>query len=224
MTRQQSGLRAPGKDSAQDVPIARRDDVVLFRTVDRRHPQPWYFTSRDADHPNGAGRFDLAPPAGTCYLSATAASALLEVLSDPEADGPPVTSFRTLSSLTVWAGEVSSARDLANTVVASAPGLTLELSTVTPYELPHAWADAFHADGRGGLVYRCRFGMAEGVALFSEIAGPPKPNDPEDPRHRGKMQPIAATEILAELPPAFRRNVGLAVWSREFETARDPDR
>ncbi len=46
--------------------------------------------------------------------------------------------------------------------------LPKELGVSTPYALPWAWADALHADGRGGVVAWVRFDLAasRGIAVF----------------------------------------------------------
>lgn len=219
MSRERAGLRRPTGDVAQRVPSTSRSDVGLHRVVARHHPQPWHFATRDETGQRG-GRFDLPTPAGTCYLATTAGSALLERLADPDTDGPPYASLETLRNLTVWSGHVASADDLADTTVPSVPGLTLELSTIVPYEASWAWADAFIAAGKGGIVYRSRFGMAEAVALFDPLGGTPK--DPSDPRHRGALTATPATDLIDQLPPPFRSHLGRPVLADHFEPAIDP--
>lgn len=78
-----------------------------------------------------------AAPAGTCYLAASPAAAIIERTADSDADQPPVLSSRALAALRVWSGAVDSARNLADTTQASVATLTSEIATVVPYDL--AW-------------------------------------------------------------------------------------
>ena len=94
----------------------------------------------------------------------------------------------------------TAAEDLADTTVAPEPSLTAELATVVPYDLPWAWANAFDAAGRAGLLYRARFALEESVALFGD-AGEPRDAAPAAAR-------TAAMDRYTALPPAFRAVVG----------------
>jgi hypothetical protein len=212
VTRQVPGLRAPQPDQAAQVPITSRRRP-LWRACARTHPQPWWYATRtDGPHP---GRFDLADPDGTCYWAMTPATALLEVTADPQQLDPPVLSVAALQRLSVWrADTVPAARSkLADTTVASVPGLTAELATIVPYDLAWQWADALHAEGRSGIVYRSRFGQDDGVALF----GPPgiPPHTPEATRQ-------SALAYGGELPPAFLAQIGTVGALDQLERGEDP--
>lgn len=219
MSRQHVGLRSPTPRSVRRVPVVSHHDTTLHRVVHRDHPQPWHFATRDLAVGRG-GRFDLPAPAGTCYLATTAATALLERLADPAAAGPPYASLRSLRELTVWSGAVPSADDLADATTASVPELTGELATITPYDLCWQWADAFAAAGRGGLLYRGRFGRGEAIALFDARGGTPA--DATDPRHRGTLTATPAVTLRDELPAPLRAHLGQPAYTDDFQAATDP--
>ncbi len=112
----------------------------------------------------------MKKPRGTCYWALSAAAAIIETTNDPDQVDPPVLTVAALERLVVWsATDVPHARSkLADTTRPSVPTLTAEIGTVVPYTLPWAWADAFDADGRRGLIYHSRLGMDESVALFGD--------------------------------------------------------
>lgn len=83
--------------------------------------------------------------------------------------------------------------------MAAVPGLTAELATMVPYDLPWQWADALHTDGRSGIVYRSRFGQDDAVALFGPAGIPP--DAPGATR-----QPALA--YRDEFPSAFLAQIG----------------
>jgi hypothetical protein len=120
---------------------------------------PWWFSS------DGAGRFDLAPPRGTCYLADDELGALLEVL------GPVrVVSAPWAKRFSLWHLELPEQASVADATVRTARGfgVTAELATVTPYGLPQRWAAAFAAAGYDGVRYRVRHdpGGSRALALF----------------------------------------------------------
>lgn len=174
-----------------------RARTVLYRAHHASRGS-WWFSS-------GGGRFDLPPPQGTCYLASTAAAAVRERLG-------PVLSARQLVPATVLDGVVVSRlvvgvpgqqRDLrwANLRVAAAArfGVTRELESMTPYDVPVRWARAFAAAGLDGVRYGPRFspGSASAHALFG--AGGEDLGRSPDP------EPVAAAEIagvpgVVELP------------------------
>jgi hypothetical protein len=122
---------------------------------------PWWFSS-------GAGRFDLDPPRGTCYLADDPLVALLEALGALASS--PVVSPGTLAGRVVWSVTVPEQCDAGDLTArpARAFGVTAELATATPYDLPRRWAAAVARLGLGGLRYRARHDPAGGrcLALF----------------------------------------------------------
>lgn len=193
--RQQPALRAPG-DVSEVARTSRRRP--LYRACGRHHPQPWWFSSRDVT--TSPGRFDLRTPDGTSYWALDAATAILEATVDPDQVDPPVLTIAALVNLAVWrSDDVAAARSrLADVTVASVPGLTDELASIVPYDLPWAWADAFRADGRSGILYRARLGMGEALALFGPHGSPPDPP---------AATSSPALGHLDELPAGFRAGI-----------------
>lgn len=120
----------------------------------------WWFSS------DGSGRFDLTAQQGTCYLATDAYAAIREA-----------TRLGPVSSLWVQARELRevappdpSARLAATTRQAAGRyGVTTELATVVPYDLPRRWAAAFHAHGFDGIRHQLRHDQRarpSGIALF----------------------------------------------------------
>ena len=132
--------------------------TTLFRVTTSGYG-PWWFSS------DGAGRFDLAPPRGTCYLADDEMGALLEVF------GPvAVVSADWAKRFSIWQLALPDQCSAADTTVRAARGfgVTAELATMTPYELPQRWAAAFAAAGYQGVRYRARHdpGGSRALALF----------------------------------------------------------
>lgn len=198
MSRQRVGLRAPRPGDAAAVPQTSRRRP-LYRCCATRHTQPWWFSTR-SDNP-APGRFDLNAPEGTCYLALSPAAAIVERTTDPDQLQDPVLSLEALAALTVWeAPDVPAARSkLADTTRPSVPTLTAEVATIVPCTLSWAWADAFAAAGRSGVLYVARFAMDESVALFA-AAGIPVPAPAATPN--------PALAHVGELPDGFRAGLG----------------
>jgi hypothetical protein len=120
----------------------------------------WWYSA------DGSGRFDLAPPQGTCYLATDAYAAIREA-----------TRLGPVSTLWVQAREIRevgppdpNARLAATTRQAAGRyGVTTELATVVPYDLPRRWAAAFHTHGFDGIRHQLRHDQRarpSGIALF----------------------------------------------------------
>lgn len=198
MTRQKAGLRAPRPGDAKKVPSTWRRRP-LYRAVADSHTQPWWYSTRTGNP--DPGRFDLESPRGTCYWALSPASALIERTTDPDQSDEPVLTLDALRRLRVWkAVDVPAARSkLADTTRPSVPGLTAEISTIVPYDLSWAWADAFHADGRNGILYRARFAMDESVALFGDSGVP------DEAPEAGRSSAVSYADTL---PLGFRAGLG----------------
>jgi len=139
--------------------------------------EPWWFGS------SLAGRFDLPAPFGTCYLAEDPLAALLEVIGpDPGLIPLELLTQRRLRTLHVPRHMVLAdatdrrARDF---------GVTGEIGSIVPYELPQAWAASLRAAGFGGIVYWLRHdpARARGVALFG-------PQGARRSWRRGRARPI----------------------------------
>lgn len=212
MSRQQAGLRAPRPADAASVPSTSRRRP-LYRCCDARHDRPWWFSNR-TDSPD-PGRFDLISPQGTCYLALSPSAAIIERTTDPDQVDDPVLSLDALAALTVWeAADVPAARSkLADTTRPSVPTLTAEVATVVPYTLAWAWADAFWADGRSGVLYLARFAMDESVALFGEAGTPDA---------APVATPSSALTYADDLPDGFRAGLGTVGALDALERAPAP--
>jgi RES domain len=162
--RETVSLRPPPADpeALRDFPrktLTPADD--LYR-VARQGRSPWWFGSA------GLGRFDLPPPDGTCYLAADEVGALLEVVG-PGRDGGAVTA-EFFAARRRWRLRVPAERSLGELTARRARGfgITVEIGTLVPYDLPRAWAARLHAAACQGLAYWLRHDPArgEGIALF----------------------------------------------------------
>lgn len=170
----------PGRDvTAQQPPPADLTGFPARRlasgaTVFRAHlarRSPWWFSS-------GGGRFDLPAPRGTCYLASSALVAVRERLGPVLAaravvpagalDGVVVS--RLATARVRDAGDERASLRLANVRVAGAAdfGVTRELESMTPYDVPVRWAVGFDAAGFDGVWYGPRFspGAAGAIAVF----------------------------------------------------------
>lgn len=136
-------------------------ELPLFR-VARKGYDPWWFSS------SLEGRFDLHEPYGTCYLAAEEMGALLELIGpDLESGAVSADFFRERR---LWELRVPRKVRLADTTSrkASGFGVTAEIGSIVPYELPQAWAARLRAAAFGGLLYWLRHdpSRTEGYALF----------------------------------------------------------
>lgn len=165
MSREQPALGVP-PDELGEFPSARVDQR-LWKVGRRSHASPWWFSCRTANP--RAGRFDLAAPYGTCYLSDDVLGALLEVLTSP-GSSRPVVSVTALGDRVAWQLALPEPVRAADATERSAAGfgVTRELGVLVPYALPQAWADAFAAAGFHGIRYWLRLdpGLGRGVAVF----------------------------------------------------------
>lgn len=127
---------------------------------------PWWFCSC------GGCRFDLASPDGTLYLGDDALVGVIETIGG-DLVGATI-SIEFLRARRVYSRRLGSDAVLANLTSRRAAGfgVTNELSTMTPYAIPRAWAAALSATtDYDGIRYRTRFDTgagARGIALFGE--------------------------------------------------------
>lgn len=162
---------------------------------------PWWFAH------DGGGRFDLDPPHGTCYLGSHVEVAVRERLGQTlvaagmipgtEADRMVVSQLRVDTPMV--------AADMTNQR-ATDFGVTRELGTLTPYDLPRRWAAALRAHGLGGLRYWPRFSLDGGMralAVFGSAgADQALPTDPKpmSGRDAAEAAGIVVVEVPARLP------------------------
>lgn len=142
----------------------------LARAV-RRGRGMWWFSNR-TDDADDAGRFDLPRPYGTCYLADDAVAALIETFASP-ADLEPVVTLADVEDTVVYEGVLARPAAVADTTDRAAR-VPKELGTITPYTLTWQWADALHADGRGGLRAWLRHDPAGSrtIAVFGPASAP----------------------------------------------------
>lgn len=147
--------------SARDTP------ATLFRIFHNRHRttgvpnSPWRFSSV----PPGDRRFDIEAPEGTCYWSDQRYGCWVEVWR-----GTGVVDRADVTRRALFTASPPGL-SLADTLAEAAHrlGVTGELSTIIPYDLPQAWAQALSSAGFAGLVGICRHDpslAARNVAIF----------------------------------------------------------
>lgn len=150
---------------------------------------PWWFSS------TGDGRFDLDPPDGTCYFADTAAATVRERIGPDLAThgiiAMSLVSGRVISTLTVTTD--IRAANLDSDRAADQYGITAELMTMTPYDVPRGWARTLHRAGFDAIKGRLRFSLsnAHGLALFG----------PAGPRHHWPVDdnPIDALALARQM-------------------------
>ena len=130
---------------------------------------PWWFCTC------GGCRFDLHPDDpqgwGTLYAGTNPVTGVLEMIG-PELHRRPI-SREFLATRAIWVLGYDRSLNLADLQHPSATGfgVTNELATMVPYDVPQAWAEALAAEGLDGIAYRTRFVTdveATGLALFDE--------------------------------------------------------
>lgn len=161
LTREAPSLRRPPEDPKEltGFPV-RRFSVTgqLFRIV-RRGCGPWWFGN------SMKGRFDLPEPEGTCYLATDEISALLEVIGPNLERGSVSLDFLNARSLRKL--ELPEELDLSDLTSREAVrfGITGEIGTLVPYDLPQTWAAALRTLGSPGLAYWPRHDPARTVSV-----------------------------------------------------------
>lgn len=160
--------------------------------VCRANQSTWWFSS------DGSGRFDLFPPEGTCYLATDNYAAIREAARL----GPVSTLWTHARELRVVAPPDPDARLAATTRKAAGRfGVTTELATVVPYDVPRRWAAAFRNHGFDGIRHQVRHDQRarpSGLALFG-AAGASRLHDGE--RIPLTAQAVEAAGIAIHPPP-----------------------
>lgn len=143
--------------------------IYRARDSQGRPRAPWYFSSRgDARE----GRFDLAHPAGTCYLAGDVDSAFREtfrgarVIAEDDVTARRVLTATAARATGPWA-------DLTGDL-ATEGGVTLDTFSGSDYADTQALASACHERGDRGVISLIRHqsdGSGRGYSLFAG-AGP----------------------------------------------------
>lgn len=131
--------------------------------VCRAAQDTWWFSA------DGSGRFDLTSPQGTCHLATDAYAAIREA----SRLGPVSTMWVAARELREVVPPNPHARLAAATRQAAGRyGVTTELATVVPYDLPRRWAAALRAHGLDGIRHQLRHDQRarpSGIALFGAV-------------------------------------------------------
>lgn len=196
--RESVSLQAPPSDdnTLRAFPTKRLGaEERIFRVVNRSKG-PWWFGN------TGAGRFDLLAPEGTCYLARDDIGALLEVVAAGRTDGAILESDLTNRRLVkLRVPKAHSLSDLAHRR-AAAFGITAEIGTIVPYDLPRSWAASLRSSGSDGLEYSLRHDPAgsKGVALFGQAGErtdwPPGESAPIDERLRRRLERESGLRVI----------------------------
>jgi len=133
---------------------------------------PWWYAS------DGGGRFDLAPPHGTCYLAEDPVITLLETWGGMQTIPSYLADTRAVSTL-----QLPAAHNLADLTDnrAAGYGVTAEIATTPDYPLTQLWAAALHAVGMTGIRYWARHDLQHThacLALFGPAGPRPSPPGP----------------------------------------------
>ncbi len=166
MSRDLRGISLRAPDAGQDLStfpgLTLRSNQRFYR-CSLTSNGPWWFSS------SGDGRFDLRPPRGTCYLATDPIIAVREALGPTV--GRRIVAGEWFEQRSVRLLRLPRPLRVACVVDASASrhGVTLEINTVIPYNIPQAWAEAVDAAGFGGVAYLLRHSASpeRGIALFS---------------------------------------------------------
>ncbi|UOE44969.1 RES family NAD+ phosphorylase [Agromyces larvae] len=169
MTREQVAQQLPASDlDLTDFPSAWLNPTATLARAHSADRNAGWFSS------NLGGRFDLPAPDGTCYLADGVLVALREALG-------VVTLNRSVPATDVDARAVTLLTNVAGRFAgvslpeAASFSVTSELTSMTPYAVPQAWARAFRAADFDGIRYGSRFtpGAATSWALFGEAGAHP---------------------------------------------------
>lgn len=119
----------------------------------------WWFSS------DGSGRFDLEPPDGTCYFAVDEYAAVREATRL----GPVTHEWVGAREIRVIETDGNTRLAAITRKAAGGYGVTGELVTLVPYDLPREWAAAFRSRGFDGIRHPLRHdnrARPSGVSLF----------------------------------------------------------
>jgi len=202
VSRQQPTLRVPRVDEdLRRFPAYGTDTRRTYWRVVREGHGPWWFGS------TLNGRFDLPLPNGTCYLASDDLGAILETLG-PELLPGGLAPESLLHGRFLRALRLPHNHRVANCLAQqAAKWVTAEISTLTPYEVPQAWAKAFHRIGFQGVRYAPRHSTSRRTHLVA-IFGPAGERN-EWPG--GRTLPLGAPQLRR-----LRERCGITVFTTPF--------
>ncbi|MGN6160230.1 MAG: RES family NAD+ phosphorylase [Marmoricola sp.] len=202
MSREELAVGEP-PDDLSDFPSVALSGL-WFRAHSASHAV-WWFSS------DGSGRFDLTEPNGTCYLGSSVGVAVRERLGRRLSAGPVPAAVADQ----MLVSRVRLRARVADAIARAAErfGITREIGTVTPYDLPQRWAAALHAAGHRGVRYWPRFALAPedlSVALFAPAGlgtrrGDPGPFTGRDALRAAGIPVIGVPRSLPAIPPPSER-------------------
>ena len=133
----------PPPENCHGFPTTAVGGVPLWRvTQNERSERPWWFASLPLDGTEGAGRFDLPQPRGTCYWATEPLAAVAEVLLRDASSGVLPSEIVAARTIVEAPAPDASLADLTDPD-AAAYGVTNELSAgPPPYAAAQAWARA----------------------------------------------------------------------------------
>jgi hypothetical protein len=172
-------LAEPGDLSG--FPVGRQPARLL--RVCRSANGTWWYSS------DGSGRFDLERPEGTCYFATDRYGAIREATRLG-----PVTPGWVAEREVCYVSPPNPRARLAATTwkAAGAYGVTNELATLVPYDVPRRWATAFRTHGFDGIRHQLRHDQRArpgGIALFGPAGAGSTPD--------GERRPLDAAAVEA---------------------------
>jgi len=192
MSREEHALGAPPADLTGFPHWLLRRTRSVWR-AHRKDRSPWWFAS------DLTGRFDLAPPHGTCYLASGYVAAARERWGERLSQRGYV--MRAMADETVVSTlSVPRSHRLADVTNSDAAryGVTREINTAVPYTVPQQWAAAFADAGLAGVRYEARFSTGpqdQSFALFGPAGAADWPADPS-PRSGADVAAKAGVQVL----------------------------
>jgi hypothetical protein len=157
--------KGPGTDLSSFPKITWVKMAPFFRFGKTSNGGPWWFCNK------GDCRFDLVGNLGTMYAGVDEVVGVLEHVGREMLNAAISSEF--LKQRTLWELRYDLDFPLADfsDAGAIALGVTNELSTMYPYDIPQEWARALSLSGFEGIKYRSRFDTRDhslALAIFDE--------------------------------------------------------
>lgn len=162
-----SGLSAPPEDAGRLADVEPAADLPQWFHRLSAWPGTWWFASVPPGATEG-GRFDLAPPRGTCYVADSLFGALAEKLLRKPKVIVTTQQLEQLFHATIMVRRQPRAADLLQPALTGL-GLNAEIHTTLDYATTRAWAQRLWEAGWRSLRYALRGDNAlreRGLALL----------------------------------------------------------